>query len=61
MTMEDEDALRGDAEAYYEAYGDDADWRNFRDDPMPTWGDLPPDTQQHWVAVARAARQRNAF
>lgn len=47
-----------DAQTAYQAYGDSAEWRNFRGEPMPSWPVLPPATRQHWVAAAAATRAR---
>jgi hypothetical protein len=47
-----------DAVVLYQAYGDSADWRNFRGDAMPTWPNLPDTTKEHWRAAAEALRGR---
>ena len=52
-----DDALPGPhfkeyAERAYKAYGDKADWKNFRGDPMPEWGDLPENIRTYWQAAA---------
>lgn len=39
------------AERAYVAYGDKADWKNFKGDPMPAWGDLPPNIHTYWTAA----------
>lgn len=39
----------------YHAYGDQVRWRNFRDDPMPEWPDLPDPTRAAWQAAADAS------
>lgn len=39
-------------ERLYRAYGASAQWRNFKGDPMPSWGSLPPHIKRHWQAVA---------
>jgi hypothetical protein len=47
------------ARELYEAYGDDARWRNYQGRPMPQWnelGDQPP-IQAHWIAVATHAER----
>lgn len=38
----------------YQAYGDTTDHKNFRGEPMPTWGDLGETIQAAWIAAARA-------
>lgn len=38
----------------YEAYGDEAEWKNYLGKPMPVWADLPENTRSYWVASVRA-------
>jgi hypothetical protein len=42
------------AEVGYQAYGDWAEWKNYRGDPMPRWGELPEPQRLAWVAAAGA-------
>lgn len=35
----------------YQAYGNVTDFKNFRGDPMPKFGDLPEKIQQAWIAA----------
>lgn len=37
----------------YEAYGQDAGWKNYEGKPMPAWLDLPENVKRHWVAATR--------
>lgn len=41
----------------YRVYCDSSGGKNFRGDPCPAWADLPEAIQQHWTAVALAARR----
>jgi hypothetical protein len=41
----------------YVAYGEQAQWRNFRGDPMPLWGELPEATRAAWAAAAGAVAE----
>lgn len=45
------------AERLYEAYGEDAGWRNYQGFRMPSWDELPSETRDHWTAVARKAAE----
>lgn len=45
------------AEHLYDVYCKSSGGKNFRGDPCPAWDDLPAAIQQHWTAVALAARQ----
>ena len=40
----------------YQAYVLDAGGLNYQSKPCPLWQDLPPETQQHWCAVAETAK-----
>lgn len=40
------------AEVGYLAYGGSAGWKNYRDDPMPQWRDLPDKQRTAWEAAA---------
>lgn len=56
MTQDEDDSLPGPyfkeyAERAYMAYGDKADWKNFRGDPMPTWEALPENIRTYWQAA----------
>ena len=42
------------AQVSYEAYGDFAQWKNYRGDPMPRWDDLPPTIRDAWYAAIDA-------
>lgn len=42
------------AKAGYEAYGEFADWKNFRGDRMPDWDELPDPQRHAWVSAAGA-------
>lgn len=46
------------AEQTYTAYGDHAQWAAYNGSPMPSWADLPEDTQQHWCAAITALMQQ---
>jgi hypothetical protein len=39
--------------AGYKAYGDYVGWKSHTGKPMPSWDQLPPDTQGAWAAFAR--------
>jgi hypothetical protein len=39
----------------YETYGEDAQWKSHKGDPMPTWHNLTDAVRQHWLATADAA------
>lgn len=43
------------AEQLYQAYGEDANWVDYRGHEMPPWDNLPDDEKNHWTAVARQA------
>jgi hypothetical protein len=43
------------AEEMYDAYGATTDYKNFRGDPMPAFGDLPEAIRNAWEAAARRA------
>jgi hypothetical protein len=43
-----------DAKIAYQAYGDNAEWKNFMGNAMPKWEDLPEAIRGHWVAAAKA-------
>ena len=36
----------------YEAYGDSTDWKNFQNNPMPQWDELPENIRQAWCAAS---------
>lgn len=40
------------AQKLYEIYCHDTDWKNYQGLPCPTWDNLTPAVQQHWMAVA---------
>ncbi len=40
------------ARLLYRAYGESAEWKNYRGDPMPEWDELPDAIREHWSAVA---------
>lgn len=42
------DTINTMAHAAYDAYGDAADWKNFRGDMMPCWDDLPANIRAYW-------------
>lgn len=44
------------ARAAYQAYGETTDFKNFRGDPMPDWGDLGEAIQAAWIAAATTVR-----
>ncbi len=35
----------------YDAYGEDAGWRNYAGLPMPAWNELTDAVRSHWVAA----------
>lgn len=37
----------------YRCYGDSADWKNYKGDKMPDYGDLPENIKKHWEEVAK--------
>lgn len=43
------------AEQLYNAYGIDAEWKNFQGGKMPRWKELPERQRKSWLAVAEAA------
>jgi hypothetical protein len=45
-------AVAKTAEGMYQAYGNAADWKNFRGEPMLQWAELPPNIQSYWRASA---------
>lgn len=51
------DTPRDLAAYFYRVYCDSSGGKNFRGDPCPAWADLPEAIQQHWTAVALAARR----
>lgn len=48
------------AKVAYRAYGETTDFKNFRGEPMPEWGDLPDRIQQAWIAAAVAVKEATA-
>ena len=44
----------------YAAYGDSAGNKNYRGDPMPSWDQLGPAIQGHWLATAARIAARVA-
>lgn len=38
----------------YEAYGAEAEWKNYAGKPMPAWGDLPQHIRDKWAVAANA-------
>jgi hypothetical protein len=44
------------AKVGYQAYGDTAEWKNYRGDPMPHWDDLGDRIQTCWIMAASAVR-----
>lgn len=44
----------------YDAYGDYAGWKNFREEPMPTWEALPHHIQDTWQAAAARIKAAQA-
>lgn len=38
----------------YDAYGADADWKNYQGKPMPKWEELPADIRRKWTVAAKA-------
>jgi hypothetical protein len=47
------------AKRAYQAYGDKAEWKNFRGDPMPTWDALGERIQGCWIVAAAALAVRD--
>ena len=43
------------AKVGYQAYGDTAEWKNYRGDPMPRWDDLGDRIQTCWIMATSAA------
>lgn len=41
------------AKGAYNAYGGAAGWKNYQDNPMPDWEDLPDNIQEYWAASAQ--------
>lgn len=37
----------------YRVYGDSAEWKNYQDNKMPEWDELPENIQKHWTEVAK--------
>lgn len=48
----DQDINPGTAEHAYHVYGEITDFKNFRGDPMPAFGDLPDKIKAAWANVA---------
>ncbi len=46
--------MKETAHVAYDAYGDFVEWKNFRGDPMPQWGQLPEKIQGTWRAACAA-------
>lgn len=46
--------MKETAHVAYDAYGDFVEWKNFRGDPMPKWGDLPDKIRDAWRAACSA-------
>lgn len=44
------------AERLYNAYGAEAQWKNYQGKPMPAWVALPPRIRACWNAVAKDAQ-----
>ena len=38
----------------YDAYGDNADWKNYQGKPMPTWDELPENIKESWRVSTKA-------
>lgn len=48
----------GLAETAYQAYGEQAGWKNYQGNPMPTWNDLPEAIRLCWLAAALAVEHK---
>ena len=46
------------AQVAYQAYGDTAEWKNYRGEPMPTWDELGERIQTCWIMATSAAINR---
>lgn len=56
VQLQDLGRLVGMARAAYQAYGDEAGWKNFAGQPMPRWEELGPRVQDCWMAATARVR-----
>lgn len=55
-----DDTLEQAGKAAYDAYCATRDWKSFRGEPLPQWGDSPEDIRHGWREAARAVLEQRS-